>query len=169
MKKIIHIGKVRRPHGVKGEIGVAWNNNECPIKEDASIILRLSEKESKFKIEKIRQGTGKTILKLKDIDDRDTASTLTNSLIYALETDLLKLNKNQYYVHQLVGLNVVDEKNQNIGKISAIYPTGSNDVYEIMHEGKTFLIPAISSVIKEINIEKSFIKIEVIEGLFEDE
>ena len=69
------------------------------------------------------------------------------------EDDLMPLPPGQYYIHQIVGLEVIDEQGKNLGRIVDVLQTGSNDVYVVKTpEGKELLLAAIESVIREIDI-----------------
>ena len=88
--------------------------------------------------------------------------------------DYLKINRNKeeklpedtYYIVDLIGLDIYTEGGELLGKLDDIFSTGSNDVYVVKNsEGKQILLPAISDVIKNIDLEQKKIVVNLIEGL----
>ena len=82
------------------------------------------------------------------------------------KVDAEELPEDTYFITDLIGIEVYTEENELLGNITDIFPTGSNDVYVIRNEiGKQILIPAISSVVKDVDINNKKIVVELIEGL----
>jgi 16S rRNA processing protein RimM len=110
---------------------------------------------------------GMVYLKLKNIDDMETAETFKDTYISILEDQLRELPEDSYYLFDLEGMDVYSTVGDYIGKISEIYQTGANDVYEVKNNNKSYLIPAIKDVVKKVNIQDKKMIINVIEGLLE--
>jgi 16S rRNA processing protein RimM len=79
------------------------------------------------------------------------------------------LEEGQYYHHQLRGLSVIDEENKLLGIIADILSTGANDVY-IVHSdnGSEILLPAIDTVVLNIDLETRKVYVRLIPGLLEE-
>jgi len=75
------------------------------------------------------------------------------------------LPEGEYYWDDIVGLSVYDEKGVYLGKIAAIFPTGSNDVYVCKKEEKEILLPAIADVIREIDIKNRSMIVRLLSGM----
>ena len=82
----------------------------------------------------------------------------------------MPLPSGHYYIDQIIGLDVLTEAGLNLGQVKNILKTGSNDVYVVDNNGngREILIPALKSVVKEINLQKSYILIELPAGLLDD-
>ena len=78
-----------------------------------------------------------------------------------------QLPEDSYYLFDLEGMDVYSSEGDHMGKISQIYQTAANDVYEVKDKKRTFLIPAIKDVVKSVNIQEKKMVIDVIEGLLE--
>ena len=66
----------------------------------------------------------------------------------------------------LLGLDVISDEGENLGKLDDIYNTGSNDIYVVKNEmGKQILLPAIKEVIKNVDLENKKITVHIINGL----
>ena len=71
-----------------------------------------------------------------------------------------------YYIEDLIGMDVIDEKESRIGTISYVFNTGANDVYEIKTlDNKDIYIPAIKDVVKKVDVKNKKMYIEMMEGL----
>jgi 16S rRNA processing protein RimM len=98
--------------------------------------------------------------------DPDTAGQFRNQLVYVRSDDRPPLSEGEYYHHQLLGLAVVSDEGQALGRLAQILGTGANDVYIVRPEaGAEILLPAIDEVILEINLERGEIKVHLLPGL----
>ena len=104
-------------------------------------------------------------MKLKGIDDIDIAENLkTQSLIIPRE-DAKELEENEFFIADLIGCNVY-ENNEKIGELVDIFTAGASDVYVIKRAGKNdLLLPALESIIKNIDVKNKKIDVEVPRGL----
>jgi 16S rRNA processing protein RimM len=104
---------------------------------------------------------------LENIDDMDTAESFRNTFVSIFDDQLRELPEDSYYLFDLEGMEVYTTDGEYLGKINDIYQTGANDVYEIVNNSKSFLIPAVKDVVKEVNVKDKKMVINVIEGLLE--
>jgi 16S rRNA processing protein RimM len=76
------------------------------------------------------------------------------------------LAENEYYIADLIGLNVTTEDGEALGVISDVLQTGANDVYVVSKEGaEDLLLPAIKECIKNIDVEKGTMRVYLMPGL----
>lgn len=166
MKEYIKVGKIVNTHGVKGCV-------KCvPLTDDAERFEELeyvyTEKDNvRRKIEDVWYRKGMVYIMLENINDMNTAESFKGTFISILEDQLRELPEDSYYVFELEGMEVYSTEGKYLGKINVVYQTGANDVYEIVNKNKSFLIPAVKDVVKEVNIENNKMVINVIEGLLE--
>ena len=86
--------------------------------------------------------------------------------LYVTRENAIKLDKNEYFVADLIGLDVVDEDKDIRGRLTDVMPTGANDVYVIgLEDGGELLLPAIKQCILDVDVEAGFMKVHVLEGL----
>ena len=86
--------------------------------------------------------------------------------LYSKITEAPALPAGQYYQHQLLGLKVVEESGEVLGTLSKIFNTGASDIYVVRDDsGKEILLPAISDVIKRIELEQKRIVVHLLPGL----
>ncbi len=80
--------------------------------------------------------------------------------------DAAPLKKGQYYHHQIVGLAVVTAAGERLGTVEEILETGANDVYLVRRDdGRELLLPAIETVIEQIDLENKRLVVNLIPGL----
>lgn len=110
-----------------------------------------------IKLEESRSQKGGVVVKLKGIDDRDSAVKLLDQKIWIAGDQLTPLPENEYYWYQLIGLEVLDTENKPLGSIKDLFETGANDVMVIRGKGKAeHLIPYIKGqVIKSVDLDKN--------------
>ena len=166
MKEYIKVGKIVNTHGIKGCIKCLPMSDDMERFEELEYIY--TEKDNvKRKIKDVWYMKGMVYLTLENIDDMTTAESFKNTFISIFEDQLNELPKDSYYIFDLEGMEVYSTDKEYLGKINIIYQTGANDVYEIVNKNKTFLIPAVKDVVKEVNIKDKKMVINVIEGLLE--
>ncbi len=121
-----------------------------------------------FIIEDVINDKGKVYLKFQNFDSLDSIDFLINKKIFVKEEDLVKLEADTYFVHDLIGCKVYKDL-KFFGYLKEVYSLPANDVYVVDDEkGEEILIPAIEKYVKSINIKDKRIDISG-EFDFEDE
>lgn len=167
MQKYFEIGQIVTTNGIKGFVKVnPFTDNIKRYDDLKSIYIEYKSELLEFKIEEVRYYKNQVILKLEGIDSIEEANKYRNCYLKIKREDAVKLPENTYFIADLIGIQVLDESNNFLGNIVDIFSTGSNDVYVVKNEiGKEILLPAISEVIKQIDIKNSKMVVNLIEGL----
>ena len=167
MQKYFEIGQIVTTNGIKGFVKVnPFTDNIKRYDDLKSIYIEYKSELLEFKIEEVRYYKNQVILKLEGIDSIEEANKYRNCYLKIKREDAVKLPENTYFIADLIGIQVFDESNNFLGNIVDIFSTGSNDVYVVKNEiGKEILLPAISEVIKQIDIKNSKMVVNLIEGL----
>lgn len=92
------------------------------------------------------------VVKLSGVDDRERAKTFTNDNIAIFQHELPKLEKGNYYWHELLGITVVTKDNVELGKITEFLETPANDVI-VCKNKKRYLLPYTKEVVLSIDPE----------------
>ena len=100
-------------------------------------------------------------MKLKGFNSISEAEKLKGCEIAIPEKWLWPLGVDEYYQFQIIGLDVYTDEGVHLGKVKDIFPTGSNDVYTVKKGQKEYLIPAIKEVIKEVDLQRSSLALQV--------
>ncbi len=166
MKEYIKVGKIVNTHGVRGCM-------KClPLTDDMERFDELeyvyTEKDNiRRKILDVWYRKSMVYFMLENINDMNTAESFRDTFVSILEDQLRELPEDSYYLFDLEGMEVFTAEGEYLGKINVIYQTGANDVYEVLSKDKTYLIPAVKDVVKEVDIKNKKMVINVIEGLLE--
>lgn len=165
MVEYFEIGQISNTHGLKGELKVRpFTESKKRFEELSSILVDFKGELKKYDIEKIRYQNDIVLLKLKGIDDIDEALKLKGNYIKIPRDDAKKAEKDEFFIADLIGCMVY--QNDLIGVVDDVFTAGASDVYVIKRKGKKdLLIPAIESVIKNIDIENKRIDVEIPRGL----
>lgn len=171
MYKQLQIGEIVNTHGIKGEIKVyPLTDNPKRFEELDWVYLESKGKQEKCKIENVKYIKNLVLIKLEGIDSLEAAEALRGSFLVIDRDRAVKLQKDNYFICDLIGMNILDNSGKSLGKLVNILHTGSNDVYVAKSdEGKEILIPALKSVVNEIDLETGFMKVTLPEGLLDDE
>lgn len=161
----IAVAKLRRPHGLKGEALVSVLS-DFPERLIPGACFFLGPDYSPLTIKTRRDHNQGLLLSFKELTSREDLETQRNKLLYVKIADLPELEKGEYYHHQLINLNVVNEDGEELGILAEILETGANDVYIVRsEEGKELLLPATSEVVQRIDLEKKRMEVRLIPGL----
>lgn len=161
----ILIGKIVNTHGIKGEVKV------YPYTDDIDNLSKIKEVyfdeklNNKHKVKSCKIQKNMLIMKLESINIVEEAAKLKDTNLYIVKEDISDI-EDTYYVEDLVGMDVIDEKDTVIGTITYVFNTGANDVYEIKTlDNKDIYIPAIKDVVKKVDVKNKKMYIEMMEGL----
>ncbi len=155
----IAVGRLRRPHGVQGEIQMDVLT-DFPERMRAGKTIYIGDTHEPMRLTGVRGHDRAMILRFPGIESPEAVGRFRNMVVYVKADELPKLPEGEYYHHQLLGLSVVDESGQALGSLSDILETGANDVYVVKTaEGKELLLPAIEEVILEVNLERGEMRV----------
>ncbi len=167
MEDYFKIGIITSSHGVRGEMKVFPTTDdtrrfkkckEVYVEEKSGLVL--------YEVESARVSPDKVLLKLKGIDTPEDAVKLRQRGIFVDREHAVKLSEDEYFIADLIGLDVLDENGVELGKITDVLPTGANDVYQIeMKDGRELLLPAIKECILSVDVESGIMKVHVLDGL----
>ncbi len=119
-------------------------------------------------IEGVRFHQGAVLLKLEGYPTRDEAELLRGELLQVPEADAIPLEEGEYFLFQLIGLDVRTEGGEYVGRISNVLETGANNVFVIDGPDQQFLVPDIPDVIMAIDVENNRMEIRPLPGLLND-
>ena len=167
MQKYFEVGQIVNTFGVKGLVKVKpFTDDVERFEELKKVYICKKEKLEEVEIEEVKYHKDMVLLKLKGIENMNQAEMLKGLYLKIDRKNAKKLPKDTYFIADLLGLDVYSDENEYLGKVDDIFPTGANDVYVVKDEnGKQLLLPGISDVIKEIDLEKERIVVHLLKGL----
>ncbi len=164
---LLEIGEVVGPHGLKGRIKaksylVSKGSTQrlCEV-----FISRSKEPAVRFRVKTLQVERRTLLLELEGIEDIAAAARLAGCRIFIPPEKLEKLPEDEYYWHELLGLQVTTEAGQRLGRIESIVPGQNHDVYVCAGHEREILLPAIGEVIREIDINAGVMVVRLLKGL----
>lgn len=167
----LKVGKIVNTHSLKGEVKVISSTDfeEERFKKGSKLLItRGNQLIREVVVQSYRNHKNFLLVKFEGIDSAEEAEKLKNLQIKIDSDEVGELEENEFYFHQIIGCEVFDENDKNLGEIIDILTPGANDVWVIKGEnGKEILIPYIEDVVKKIDITSKKVNIEVMEGLID--
>jgi 16S rRNA processing protein RimM len=163
------VGKVRRPHGVHGEV-VAEIYTDFPERMTQKKSIFLGEKHVRVILASQRPHNEGLLLGFEGVTTPEQAGRYRNQILSISASEASELSEGEFYFHELFDLDVVDEAGNQLGRITDILETGANDVYVVTDAtGHELLLPAISEVILDVDLDSKTMKVHLLPGLTGDE
>ena len=169
MTDYVMVGKITNSHGIKGEVKIlSFNDDLASFDYYKKLYIKNQTGFEEFVIERKRSHKNMMIVKFTQFDNINDILKFKEKEVYVKKQDLPELENNEYYISDLIGLEVIDQDNNPIGYLSQVFNYTNNDVYEITDtHGKKHLVPAIKEFIQSINMDNKTITIITIDGLIE--
>ena len=159
------VGRIVRPHGVRGGMKVTAES-DLLYKLHSSFNIFLGPEKFPVTVKSLNSHRNEFLLYIDGCKNRETAENWRGACIYIRYAELDPLPDGEFFHWQIVGLNVVTTTDEELGKVEKILVTGANDVYLVRHtSGKEILLPAVNSVIQEVDLENERILVRLIPGL----
>ncbi|MDD6340383.1 MAG: ribosome maturation factor RimM [Butyrivibrio sp.] len=169
MDDLLRVGVITSTHGIAGAVKVYPTTDDVKrFKKLKRCILVNNKEHLELDIVEVKYFKNMVILRFKQFDNINQIEKYKNSELYVTRENAVALEEGEYFICDLIGLEVVDENNNKIGTISDVLQTSANDVYEIDNgNGKKYLFPAIKQVIKKVNLEEGIMTVHVLKGLLD--
>lgn len=166
----VRMAVVGSAHGTKGEVRVKTFTGD-PMALDRYGPLRTEDGQS-LTVAAIRPGREVVIVRFHEVGDRSAAEALTGTALYVERSALpADLEEDEYYHADLVGLLVVDETGDKLGKVAGLHDFGAGDVVEVvLASGRREMIPFTRAAVPEVDLAEGMVRIDsVAAGLDEAE
>lgn len=166
MKRVL-IGEVVKPQGIKGELKVYPLTADIKrFKKLKQVFLENQEDARVFAVNNARwDSRGMVYLRLEGIDSTEAAQQYRGFLVKINHAEVPPLQEGWYYF-ELEGMQVYD-KGIYLGILTKIQETGANDVYIVQGEKGEICVPALKSVVKEVDVTAKRMDVELPPGLLD--
>lgn len=165
-EEVYKIGKIGKPHGVKGELTLFFDDDVFDRVEAEYLVLCVDGILVPFYMDDWRFKTGETALvKFTDIDTKEAASELTGCEVF-FPKHLSDREEDDLTWDEIKGFEVVDANRGNIGNVVSIDESTVNVIMEVeTAKGNIILVPANENLIKEVDPENRRIVVDLPDGL----
>ncbi|HET6464858.1 MAG TPA: ribosome maturation factor RimM [Nitrospiria bacterium] len=163
------IGEITKPFGLNGGLKIR------PLTEDPGRFRRLAGAvleaadgmQQTCTLVDVRTDRDSVILFCREIDKVEQVKRFVGGTVRIPRSEAIPLPPNSYFQHDLLGLRVVLEDGRYLGEIREIWPTGGNDVLVVRDGERERLIPAIKSLVVEVNLQEKRMVLRWMEGLLD--
>ena len=161
------VGRVSRPHGLRGDL-LLESLSEILDSVHPGASVYLGKRSEPSRVASLRRHGRNYLMSLEGCTDRASAESFRGEEVRLRLEEAAPLSPGRYYYWQIIGLRVASDEGTVLGVVRQILETGANDVYIVQTEsGKDLLLPAITSVIRKVDLEKGEIEVHLIPGLVE--
>jgi 16S rRNA processing protein RimM len=164
----IALGIIRKAHGVRGEASVeAWSDSPERF-SDVSAVTLVSPDEASTRdaaIESVRIHAGRALVKFAGIESPEEVQLLQNWTVEVPESEARKLDEDEYFLHDLVGLRLVDSEGIERGNVTGIEETGGGVLLVVEGPRGKFDVPFAADICTNVDLDAKTIKVDLPEGI----
>ncbi|MBY0759014.1 ribosome maturation factor RimM [Sellimonas caecigallum] len=167
MEQFLRVGVISSTHGVRGEVKVFPTTDDARrFEELEEVILDTGKEQIPLRIEHVKYFKQFAILKFDGIDNINDIEKYKGQPLFVKREHAAKLQEDEYYIADMIGMDVVTEDGTYFGQLKDVMETGANDVYIVDSEKHgEVLIPAIKECILDVDVAENRIKIHLMNGL----
>ena len=166
-EEVFHIGRLGKPHGIKGEITFMFTDDVFDRVDAEYLIIEVDGILVPFFIDEYRFKSNETALMVFDgITTVEQARELTNCEVY-FPRSLSDHSENEMTWEEFVGYQITDLHEGSIGKIVDVDDATENVLFSVDYKGYTILLPAAEELIVDIDHKERTITTELPEGLLD--
>ncbi len=165
----LKVGVVTSVHGIKGEVKVFPTTDDSRrFKKLKQVYLDTGKEMLPLEIEGVKFFKQMVIVKFKGYENPDDVMKFRQKELWIDRKDAVRLSKDEYFIADLIDMEVCDEEGKLIGTLKDVISTGANDVYAVeTPEGKEILFPAIKQCVLDVDTEARKMTVHVMEGLLD--
>lgn len=159
------IGKLRRPHGVRGEMQMEVYT-DFPERLQPGVTLYIGEAHLPLQLQSCRAHGALLLVTFPEYTTPEAVGMLRNQLVFVPAADRPPLAPGEYYHHQLVGLQVMTDEGRLLGVVQEILDYPAQDVYVVRTlQGREVLLPGNKETILDVDLEQGVLRVHLIPGL----
>jgi 16S rRNA processing protein RimM len=169
----LHVGKIVNTQGLRGEVRVI-SQTDFPSERykigNQLVLFRKQKEPVVLRVKSYRKHKSFDVLSFERHPSINDVEKYRDGILKVSVDDLQSLSENEFYYHEIIGLEVLTVDGEKIGKVKEILSPGANDVWIVQREDKKdVLIPYIEPVVKKVDLINRIVIIEWLEGLADDE
>ena len=159
----VAVGLILGAHGTHGQVRVRVHSDD-PHRFDPGQTLYWEDTPLLI-TETLSRPPNRIILRFDGISSPAAVRPLIGQWLTVPLEAVEPLPEGEYFHFQLIGLRVVTVEGEDLGEVSEIIETGSNDVYVVNGPAGQVLIPAIASVVQQVDLEQGVMAVRLMEGM----
>lgn len=169
MEELLQVGIISSTHGIKGEVKVFPTTDDANrFRKLEEVLLDTGRERLSLQIEGVRFFKKFAILKFKGYDSINDIEKYKGASLLVQRKDAVKLQRDEYFIADLIGMEVANEDGSFRGVLKDVLKTGANDVYVVSREsGSDVLIPAIRDCVLSVDLSAGRMKVHLLDGLLD--
>lgn len=166
MEDLLKVGVITSTHGIRGEVKVYPTTDTDRFLDLEYVLLDTGREKRRLEIENVKYFKNLVILKFKEINNINDIEMYKQRELWIRREDAQELEDDEYYIADLIGMDVVLEDGSKFGTLKDVMETGANDVYIVEDmKGEEVLLPAIKDCILDVDVETNTMTIHLMKGL----
>lgn len=165
--RFLVIGEITKPHGVRGEVRVRPHTDLPERFGWLSQVYVGKTRLQLLNVESVRWHKDILLMKFEGLDNRNEIEGFRGHNLHVPESEAIPLAEGEYFLYQLIGLQVVSDDGQELGALTRVIETGANNVFVVRGEAGELLLPDIPDVVLDINFEDGRMTVHLLPGLLE--
>ncbi len=163
---LISVGRVSRPHGLHGELKIRiFSGSVDNLGPGVRLVLRIEGTERETRVTAVRPLKKQFLFRLEGVDSIEEAEKCRDAEILLGEEALGDPGPEGYYWYQVIGLPVVDEEGQELGRVADIIATPEYDVLICRSEDGEFSAPVVKEIVAGVDVAGGKIRLQKDHGL----
>jgi 16S rRNA processing protein RimM len=169
-RSLVAIGKVAKAFGLRGDVVILpMTNNNARFKKLKRVFVGESEATAiETSVTAVHVEQRGVRLRLASVSDKTAAEKFVGALVFVSEHESVRLPKGTFFVHDLIGVHVVDEEGTSVGVLKDVLKYPANDIYVVERCGNEVLIPAVKEFVKNIDLEAKTMRVKLIDGMLDE-
>ncbi len=169
MEQMLRVGVITSTHGIRGEVKVFPTTDDVNrFKKLKKVFLEVGKEYKELKISSVKFFKNMVIIKFEGLNNINDVERFRQLSLYVTREDAVKCEEGEYFIADLIGLQVVTDTGETLGILKDVLQTGANDVYIVeMENKKEVLLPAIKDCILNVSLEENKMEVHVLEGLLD--
>lgn len=161
-KNRVLVGEITSAHGIRGMVKV-YPYTDTPERFKTISRINIEGEDGLRSVESASVQKNMALIKIEGIDTRNASEAICKKKLYIPFEDRKPLEKDQYFIDDLIGLKVYTVDGKLVGELTDILTQHGNDIMVIQSGGKEVLIPFVKAFVR--SVDQDGIVVEPIEGM----
>lgn len=168
MDDFLRVGVITSTHGIKGEVKVFPTTDDptrFEVLKNAYIVYK--NEKINVSIKSVKYFKQYVIVKFKEFDDINLVEKYKSCDLIIERKDAVRLEENEYFICDLIGLDVITDEGEEFGVITDVLTSSANDIYVVKHNDKEVLLPVIDQCVLDVNLDQKKVLVHIMDGLLD--
>ncbi len=169
MEDLLRVGVITATHGIRGEVKVFPTTDDPQrFKKLKQCVIEGRRENIELEVQSVKFFKQYVIIKFKGYDSINDIEQCVKKDLMVTREHAVKCEPGEYFICDLIGLDVITDTGMNLGKLTEVLETGANNVYEVTTpDGKTVLIPVIDQCILAHDMKEKTVTVHLLPGLLD--